>query len=185
MSQASIQSSDNRLRSGRTAKAHAFFRPAWKFPVGIQRQVEAVLRECPGPVLNACAGSSRLGDVRVDLVHPAVDVKADVRVLPFADASFGTVFIDPPYRMEGNDLVQRQRVVSEAGRVLRPGGVLLLHAPWMPAPLWADLEDVWVRHQVRHRLPGPAVLLTKWRAKANKRRSRPCAANGPEGGQGA
>lgn len=166
MSQTWAWGPDTRIASGRTSKAHAFFRPAWKFPPGIQRQVEAVLVECPGPILNVCSGASRLGDVRVDIVHPAADVQADARALPFPDESFGTVFIDPPYKMPGNDLVERQRVVSEAGRVIRPGGVLLLHAPWMPAPGWADLEDVWVRHQVRHRLPGPAVLLTKWRSKA-------------------
>jgi SAM-dependent methyltransferase len=162
---------DQRLRTGRTSKAHAYFRPAWKFPPGIQRQVEAVLAHCPAPVLNVCAGSSRLGDVKVDLCHPAADVRADARALPFPDRSFGTVFIDPPYRMPGNDLVERQHVVSEAGRVVRDGGVLLLHAPWMPAPCWAQLEDVWVRHQARHRLPGPAVLLTKWRAKMGRPRA--------------
>jgi hypothetical protein len=165
---------DRRIRSGRTSKAHAFFRPAWKFPAGIQRQVEAVLQDCPGPVLNVCSGASRLGDVRVDICHPSADVLADGRHLPFAAGSFGTVFMDPPYRMEGNDLVERQAMVSEAGRVVKLGGVFLLHAPWMPRPLWAELEDVWVRHQVRHRLPGPAVLLTKWRANLNKRGGTRC-----------
>lgn len=164
-----LMAQDKRIKSGRTSKGHAYFRPAWKFPVGVQRQVEAILAECPKPVLNVCSGSSRLGDTRVDLCHPAADIQADARSLPFADGSFGTVFIDPPYKMPGNDLVERQAVVSEAGRVVAPNGVFLLHAPWMPAPLWADLEDVWVRHQVRHRLPGPAVLLTKWRAKPDKR----------------
>lgn len=159
-------------RNGRTTDGPdgVHFRAAWRFPPGVEDFIAAQLHDAPRPILHAFCGSSRLGDVRLDLVHPGADVRADARSLPFSDGSFGTILADPPFRMPGNDLVERQAVVREAGRVLRPGGVFLLHAPWMPAPLWADLENVWVRHQARHRLPGPAVLLTAWR----KRPDPPC-----------
>jgi hypothetical protein len=50
-----------------------------------------------GSTLHVCCGKSRLGDVRVDLYEPDVDVKADAAKLPFDDNSFDTVLIDPPY----------------------------------------------------------------------------------------
>lgn len=52
---------------------------------------------------------------------------------------------------------------SARGRVLEPDGILLLYAPWFPGPAWAELEDVWVRTQDRHRLPHAAILLTRLR----------------------
>ena len=70
---------------------------------------------------------------------------ADFTYLPFADAQFGTVAFDPPYKLNGtatpsvdepygvesyashtdrHDLIRRGMV--ECARVLRPGGVLLV-----------------------------------------------------------
>lgn len=49
------------------------------------------------PTLHVCCGKSQLGDVRLDLYEPDVDVVADAARLPFSDKSFATVLIDPPY----------------------------------------------------------------------------------------
>lgn len=49
-----------------------------------------------GKTLHVCCGKSMLGDVRLDLYEEA-DVMADAARLPFANDSFDTVLIDPPY----------------------------------------------------------------------------------------
>lgn len=60
--------------------------------------VEAYLQEqLIGRTLHICCGKSQLGDVRLDLFEEDVDIKADANRLPFADLSFDTVLIDPPY----------------------------------------------------------------------------------------
>lgn len=50
-----------------------------------------------GKTLHVCCGKSQLGDVRGDRYEDAVDVRLDAARLPFADDSFDTVLIDPPY----------------------------------------------------------------------------------------
>jgi hypothetical protein len=49
------------------------------------------------PCLHICCGKSLLGDVRMDVFHGDVDVIGDAARLPFADRSFLSVLIDPPY----------------------------------------------------------------------------------------
>lgn len=99
--------------------------------------------------------------MRVDLHHPAADVHADARDLPFDDAAFGTIIADPPFTIQ--DLMERQAWITEMGRVARPGGQVILHAPWFPKPVWArDLLDVFVRTGFRYRLPHEAVIVSVW-----------------------
>lgn len=50
-----------------------------------------------GSSLHVCPGKSMLGDVRLDLYEDTIDVKGDAARLPFAEDSFDTVLIDPPY----------------------------------------------------------------------------------------
>jgi len=50
-----------------------------------------------GKTLHVCCGKSKLGHVRVDFFEHDVDVVGDMTRLPFADLSFDTVLIDPPY----------------------------------------------------------------------------------------
>lgn len=75
----------------------------------------------------------------------------------------------PPWALLYPD---RLALITEAGRVLREGGVFLLYAPWMPAPSWADLEDVAVRHQRAHRWPEAPVVLTRWRVRPRRKNAR-------------
>lgn len=151
---------DDRLKTGRTGVR---WRPAWRWPKDTEAFVRSHLEDAPRPILHVCSGASRLGDVRADKYHPAADVKADVYALPFASGSFGTVLVDPPYPQDATTLQDRLAMVQEMGRVLRKGGWLLIHAPWMPSPTWAELDGVWVREPTGHSFPYPPVLFSSWR----------------------
>lgn len=58
---------------------------------------EHIRELCIGTTLHVCCGMSDIGDVRLDLFQPNIDVRASMDRLPFADKSFNTVLIDPPY----------------------------------------------------------------------------------------
>lgn len=78
-------------------------------------EVERVLGElCIGTTLHVCCGMSKLGDVRLDLFQPSVDVRASMDRLPFPSRCFNTVLIDPPYnsrlRIMHDMLVELSRV---------------------------------------------------------------------------
>jgi hypothetical protein len=157
---------DNGNRSGRTG---IHWRPAWEWPDKTKALILELLEDAPHPILNVCSGATTLGDVTVDLHHPRADVHADARCLPLGDETVGTVLMDPPWTIQ--DFRERHRFVCEAGRVLDTGGLLLIYAPWMPRPTWAELEGAWVRNQTRYRLPSAPVLVTKWR-KVHTRRDK-------------
>jgi hypothetical protein len=58
---------------------------------------EWIASKIVGSSLHICCGKSKIGDVRIDLFEPYIDVKADAARLPFPDRSFTTTIIDPPY----------------------------------------------------------------------------------------
>lgn len=98
----------------------------WRQPEDVDRW----LRENSiGAVLNSPCGQSPLGDVRVDAdpTHEP-DVVADMRSLPFGDATFDTVLFDPPWKM---GYYKRQRPFFEAVRVTKPNGLILMNAKWL------------------------------------------------------
>jgi len=77
--------------------------------------VEAVLSELlVAPSLHVCCGKSQLGDIRLDMFEPAVDVRGDAAKLPFQDRSVACVLCDPPYngKMQWN-----HDMLSELARV--------------------------------------------------------------------
>lgn len=151
---------DDRLTTGRTGVR---WRPAWRWPRETERFLAEILATCPKPSLHVCAGSSSLGDLKADMFHPGADVRADMYRLPFKDGAFGTVLADPPFPLDGVSLPQRLAQFQEMGRVVRKGGVVLLHAPWMPRSTWGRLEAAWVRdNEAQHGFPHAPVLLTKW-----------------------
>jgi len=80
-------------------------------------QVERWLyRRLVGKTLHICCGKSKLGDCRMDLYQANIDVRADAAHLPFADLSWDTVLIDPPY----NGVFQwNHDMLSELARVAR------------------------------------------------------------------
>ncbi len=124
-----------------------------------------VLARCvPGPILELGGGSGNFKSfapeaVATDLiVAPWLDVVADAQALPFAAASFANlVMIDVLHHVESV-----RRFLTEAERVLRPGGRLIFVEPAITPLSWifwklfhpepVDLGE----DPLRHREPDPA-----------------------------
>lgn len=69
-----------------------------------------------GLTLHVCCGISKLGDVRLDLFQPNIDVRADASKLPFVDKSFDTILSDAPYNSKfqwNHDLLSEMSRVSK------------------------------------------------------------------------
>lgn len=142
------------------------WRPAWRFPKETEEHLADILRSAPRPILHVCAGASRLGDVRADMYHPAPDVRGDMYQLPFKDGAFGATVADPPFPLDGVALHQRLAQFNEMGRVTRSGGLVVLHAPWLPSPTWASLEGAWFRETGGHAFPQAPLIISAWRVSA-------------------
>lgn len=99
-----------------------------------------------GPrVLHVCTGGmsreDALGGTRVDIRREAApDVLADGRRLPFPDGAWDGVMLDPPYSVEYAETLYRceyprpSHLLSEAARVVRPGGVVAMLHYLIPFP---------------------------------------------------
>lgn len=123
------------------------FRKAWVFPKEVTEWLRNQLKTCKHPILHVPCGSSRLGDVLVDQHYePPLKnyevTKADFFNLPYPDASFPTIISDPPWEMPYD---KRAALVKELARVLKPGGVLLFNAFWVPDTAKLELNEVWIR----------------------------------------
>lgn len=117
----------------------------------IQNFLDEVITE--SPILNVCSGTTRWGDVTVDLYEPA-DVRADWINLPFEDNSFGAVFADPPW--DRNYMKDCSDFVKEA---LRIAPVAYLMSPWIYCAAWVNLTNVWYREIPGVNIP---ILLTRY-----------------------
>jgi SAM-dependent methyltransferase len=121
--------------------------PVWgTYPKGFIAWATRLLDVDPREVLHLCSGAIPHGHgLRVDLRAAArPDVRADARRLPFRDAIFAAVMIDPPYTVEyardlyGIEYPRPSHLLAEASRVVRPcGRVAILHflVPMGKAPL--------------------------------------------------
>lgn len=85
----------------------------------------------PGPVLELGGGSGNLNEILADVVStdivsaPWLDVVADAQAIPFADGSFNAiVMVDVLHH-----LARPKRFLAEAGRILRPGGRVVMIEP--------------------------------------------------------
>jgi len=145
---------DNRPRT----KDGFIYHEAWSFKENTAEMVQGLVDESEHPVVHVCSGPSRIGDIRVDLFHPAADVRADARRLPFKGVP--TILMDPPWV---GDAALRTCLMNGVFRALKPGGRLILYAPWVPIPQLFRLERAWIRTGEKVRLwPMPPVLLTVW-----------------------
>lgn len=109
------------------------------YPPSYLKRITPLFPDCPR-VLHLFSGSLPPGDyVRFDIRDPSevpngVDVQGDAEKLShyFQPGSFDIIFADPPYSEDdaqryGRCLVNRNKVVAECARVVRPGGFLI----WM------------------------------------------------------
>ena len=108
------------------------FREAW---IWSEREEWLYKQLCEGFTLHLCCGTSRLGDIRCDLIFPA-DVKGDMYQLPFRDEAFTTLICDPPWHGPKNwskwmqfvheiCRVTRHRIILVLGNL-----IFLLPKPW-------------------------------------------------------
>ena len=111
--------------------------PVWgAYPKGFVPWACRLIDVDPREVLHLCSGGLGVGHgLRVDLRQAArPDVRADATRLPFRDASFAAVMIDPPYTVEyardlyGTDYPRPSHLLAESSRVVKPCGcVAILH----------------------------------------------------------
>jgi len=96
-----------------------------------------------GYSLNACAGLSPLGDVKIDLdPKDRSIIKADMKNLPFDSCTFDTVIQDPPWKIGYYD---RWKPFLECVRVCKVGGQIIYNAYWIPDSKAVKLEEVFIR----------------------------------------
>ena len=69
-----------------------------------------------GVSLHICCGKSKLGNTRLDLYEGDIDIQGDAARLPFADRTYDTVLIDPPYN---GKFQWNHDMLSELARIAR------------------------------------------------------------------
>jgi ubiquinone/menaquinone biosynthesis C-methylase UbiE len=87
------------------------------------------------------SGRRRIGPgvITVDLLsHHTVDVQANILRLPFADATFDAVFCVGMLE----HVLDPRAAVTELGRILKPGGLIHLAAPFIQG-FHPDPQDYW------------------------------------------
>jgi len=91
------------------------------------------------PLLHACSGKSKWGDVKVDKFMPA-DLNADWTELAYPANSFGAVFADPPW-----DASYKRQCAVFIKKALVIAPVVYLMAPWMWGSAERKLTRIWFR----------------------------------------
>lgn len=119
----------------RRSDKHQFYK-AWRSP---PEELTFLKSKFVGRVLNVCAGESLIGDVNVDLYPRYVGVvKADVLADDFyLGEKFDTVYSDPPWNWPYD---VRHKFNKMVARHLKPGGLFIQNAPWLPAYKFEILE---------------------------------------------
>ena len=102
-----------------------------------------VKNKIKGYSLNACAGKSELGDIKIDLDPKDKSIiKADMKSIPFKNETFDTVIQDPPWKIGYYD---RWRPFLECVRVCKTGGNIIYNAYWIPDSKAVELKEIIVR----------------------------------------
>ena len=102
------------------------FQAFWKFLE--EKRINQCLKYCQGKILDIGCGNNSLvkkygNGIGVD-VFPweGVDIICDTTKLPFKDGEFDRVFLIACL----NHIVEREKVLKEAFRVLKPGGMIII-----------------------------------------------------------
>ena len=161
-------------------KKNAERRPGWSFPLEVEQKI--IELSAGGTVLHLFGGQSRFG-VRLDIdPRTRPDVVGDAWLPPFAERSFDTVVLDPPY----HELCREElgQLMANAAFIARQQAIWL-HQIWAPSQFGLSLERGWVVrvgdssvvralqlfrrnsrdvHPVRYFSRGPGMKYNRWLA---------------------
>jgi SAM-dependent methyltransferase len=147
--------------------------PQWLVSFGLPWTVDWLRRHAHGDLVDIGCGEARLrkampaGVKYVGLDYPTTmalgyggqpDVKADAARLPLADASIDTVVLFDVLE----HLAEPEAAMTEAARVLRPGGKCLLRVPFL-YPLHDEPHDYqrWTRHGLLRLLEAKGFIIAE------------------------
>jgi hypothetical protein len=120
---------------------HHQFRKAWRWPHAVELFFQQRIEDKSS--LHVCCGSSRIGDVRLDIDSDSErTISGDMRTIPFDDCSFDIVFGDWPWKM---GYFQRFKPFYEMVRVCKIGGEIIVNSTWLPFSKAAELREIFVR----------------------------------------
>ena len=121
-------------------KNHLTLQKSWIWNGTVEEFVRSRVK---GYSLNACAGASPLGDVKLDLdPQDKSIIRGDMKELPFEDETFDTVIQDPPWKIGYYD---RWKPFFECIRVCKIGGLIIYNAYWIPDSKQAELIETHIR----------------------------------------
>lgn len=120
------------------SKAKLSFKKTWAWPWSVECFVRKNIK---GRSLHVCCGSSKIGDVKVDMYVERKDiVKADMFDLPYKE-EFDTVICDPPWELPYH---KRHKLLYSLRDALKPNGILIFNCFWFPKCRGLQIEKVYV-----------------------------------------
>jgi len=121
-------------------KQHEIIKDSWVWNGTVEEFVQSRIE---GYSLNACAGKSPLGDVKLDLdPQDKTIIRGDMIDLPFENETFDTVIQDPPWKI---GFYHRFKPFFECVRVCKVGGKIIYNAYWIPTSKAVELKEVGIR----------------------------------------
>ena len=121
-------------------KKHEILKESWVWNKTVD---EFVKWHIQGHSLNACAGKSTIGDVKLDLDPQDKSViRGDMIDLPFENCTFDTVIQDPPWKI---GYYHRFKPFFECVRVCKVGGKIIYNAYWVPTSKAVKLLETHIR----------------------------------------
>ena len=121
-------------------KASEKIKDSWVWDGTVEDFVRSKIK---GYSLNACAGKSPLGDVKLDLdPQDKSIVRGDMIDLPFEACTFDTVIQDPPWKI---GFYRRMKPFFECVRVCKVGGIIIYNSYWIPTSKAVKLISTHIR----------------------------------------
>lgn len=135
-----------------TSTPYPKIQPSWIWPDAVERWFR---ERAKGYTLHVCCGKSTLGDVRVDAdPENEPDILGDAHNLPFDDCSFDTAIIDPPWNVNP---YKREEWYWPCVEAVKPDGLILVNATWIPWSHQTVIEECAVRQD--YRMGKPSLLV--------------------------
>lgn len=118
------------------------FRKSFRWEYTVEKFVKSRIK---GYSLNVPCGKSKLGDIRLDLdpqlsMREAYDFFKDK--IPYPNNTFDTIISDPPWKI-GHYF--RPKLFFRLIEVLKPNGIIIYNATWIPTSKQVKLKELWIR----------------------------------------